>query len=251
MYLAIVIFLLILLLFQFTYGFTPEKFLNPTQISYYDFYPKYNSNSSICFIAGVHGNEPAGTRMLEDLLNRKYFHDVAVRYGIRIRVIPAVNYWGLKYGKRYQPNLLHPDINRNFIGEGAEPVSQQIIKLVRDFDIVVDFHEGWGFHLVNPESVGSTISPGSTNISESIAKESVNEINKSITEPSKKFIVLYKRSCEIPQTLSCFREVQQKHYLLVETSGQKDIQPLEIRKKQVFTVINETIKFAISKNIKR
>jgi hypothetical protein len=246
---AMLIILLILIVFtQLSYGFTPDKFINghfqPDKIEYYDYVcGSRNPFYSVCFIAGVHGNEPAGSETLKDLISSGYFEKFCKQYRVKIRVIPTANKWGLLHNTRYKPNLMYPDINRNFLGEGLEPTSQQIVNLVKDFDIVVDFHEGWGFHLINPSSVGSTVSPGDTETSMLISKKAVDRINSSIRNPDKKFVVLQKRSSEIPKTLSCFRENQQKHYLLVETSGQNNLQPMNVRKQQVFVVVDETLKY--------
>lgn len=225
-----------------------------SKIKYYDFYPylrypKFRSPSnhpnqkSVCFIAGVHGNEPAGTKALEDLLKTGYFQEAAQSKNLNIRVIPAINEWGLSHNIRYQLNPIYPDINRNFLGEGLDETSKEIIDLIKDYDLVVDFHEGWGFHLINHRSVGSTLSPGNTKMSLEIASRVIDKINESIVNPNKKFILLLNRSCEIPKTLSCYRENKQKNYILVETSGQNDIQPLITRKKQIIDVVNETLKY--------
>jgi|GEM_PF-6301220 len=251
-YAVIIVLILIIIFSQISYGYTPELFLEhfcSQKIDYYDFdntvmyfkSPKtVPAISSVCFIAGVHGNEPAGTEMLMDLLKSDYFDQQSMKCQVNIRVIPAVNKWGLEYGQRYQPDLAYPDINRNFQGEGLEPTSAKIIELTQNYDLVVDFHEGWGFHLINPTSVGSTVLPGRTPQSLTIANLAMNHINKNICDPRKKFIVMKNNSCEIPKTLSCYREQQKKHYVLVETSGQNDIQPLETRKSQVLSVIQMT-----------
>lgn len=238
---SFVISIIILLIIIFImYRVKVEKFVTQEKIEYYDF--GKNKNGSVCFVAGVHGNEPAGSEMLKDLLKTDYFNKCAQKYGLMIRVIPTVNSWGLQNGVRYQPNFLYPDVNRNFFGEGLEPTSQQVIDLTNNMDTVVDFHEGWGFHRMNSNSLGSTISPGDTPLSVKISEMAVNRINQSILDPWKKFVSLQKHSCEIPKTLSCFRECQRKNYLLVETSGQNDIQPIELRKKQVFDIVDEALK---------
>src|SRR5690348_8821262 len=100
---------------------------NSKKIKYYDFGLSSSQigslasssqfDTGVCFIAGVHGNEPAGTQALKDLLQTNYFKEAAQTKNIRIRVIPAVNEWGLSHNTRYQLNPIYPDINRNFLGE--------------------------------------------------------------------------------------------------------------------------------------
>jgi hypothetical protein len=211
-----------------------EFFININEsIDYYDF---GNNGPRICFIAGVHGNEPAGSVLLGQLLQNGYFKKMAV--DCQIRVIPWVNKSGLKNNMRYQHNLLYPDINRNFTEDGAEPVSKQILLLLADQDLVVDFHEGWGYHLINPLSVGSTVSPTPDIIP--LGELIAIELNKKINNPLKKFIVR-KRVCEISSALECAMSTRKKKYILVETTGQNDVQPLDLRTDQVFTVIKTVL----------
>jgi predicted deacylase len=241
-----IILILILITIKLVFNSVHISVFSKKNIKYYDYIPFKNIGNrphKICFIAGVHGNEPAGSVALYDLIKSGYFATQAGKNNLYIRVIPTVNTWGIKYNNRYQPNLLYPDINRNFIGTGLEYTSKHIIKLINNFDLVVDFHEGWGFHLINSDSVGSTISPSRTNLAISIANNAVDRINKSITCFNKKFMVLYNNSCEISKTLACFRECQGKHYILVETSGQNNLQSLNIRKKQIYDVIEETLNY--------
>lgn len=239
--------------------FASNYYIGPVKnqkIKYYDFYNSFNLLGfpfepykvescnkkiyKICIIAGVHGNEPAGTVCLKNLISNGYFTDVAKKKRFYIRVIPCVNEYGYKNNIRYQSNMIFPDINRNFKGEGDETTSKTLLELIKDFDLVIDFHEGWGFHLINNKSIGSTLSP-SSKFTNYIAEECITELNKNITDIDKKFIVLNNRSCEIPTTLACNRKKSNKDYLLVETSGQNNIQPMHIRTEQIKTIIDTTL----------
>lgn len=235
----IVILILILVFYSKIDSFQNNK---KGDIEYYDFLPKNNNiNKSILIISGVHGNEPAGSVILHKLINNGYFYNKAQQNNIYIRVIPSVNKWGLSHNLRFQPNIFFPDINRNFKGYGLDKTSKTIIQLIKDFDVILDFHEGWGFHQISPESVGSTISPGNTKLSVYLAEKSIHRLNQKINEPLKKFMVLYNRSCVIPQTLACHCKKQNVHYLLIETSGQNNVQPLEIRTDQIHDIIDECL----------
>ena len=242
----VALFFLLILLFIKIYGHSFSELFSQDEFEYYD-YGNLNAQIKVGFIASVHGNEPSGHVGLTELMSTGYFKEFVLKNpNIFIRVIPEPNKWGLKYKIRYQPNIMYPDINRNFVGEnGLEPVSQRIIQLTKDLDILVDFHEGWGYHLINKASIGSTISPGNTKISNDIAVNAVNAINNTITDPKKKFVILRKHSCVIPKTLSCSRESKRKNYILVETSGQNDIQPINIRSYQVKIVVMETLKYVV------
>jgi hypothetical protein len=203
-------------------------------IRYYDF-GNIHSKYKICFIAGTHGNEPAGSITLLELIKNNYF----TNNNVFIRVIPIVNNFGYKFGIRYQNNILHPDINRNFLNNGLCKVSKKLINLTHDFDLIIDFHEGWSFHKINNSSIGSTLT--ATEKSFNLAENIINEINKTIIKNEYKFI-LRRNICDISSTFGCYRKNIGKEYILVETTGQNNIQPLNLRKQQIKIVIDNIIK---------
>jgi len=198
------------------------------------------SHRKICFIAGVHGNEPAASLLLYDLLKTDYFSRMAKEKRIFIRVLPGVNEFGLALHSRYQNSFLNPDINRTFVGDGLDHIAKEIIQLTKDMDLIVDFHEGWGFHLVHPRSLGSTLTltEGSRPLGELI----IANLNKTIDNDKRKFVIL-DRMCEIEEALSCYSNRNGKQYILVETTGQNDIQPIEVRQNQIKTIINTSINY--------
>lgn len=199
-----------------------------------------STHRKICFIAGVHGNEPAASLLLYDLLKTDYFTRMAKEKRIFIRVLPGVNEFGLSLHSRYQNSFLNPDINRTFVGEGLDHISKEIIKLTKDTDLIIDFHEGWGFHLIQPRSLGSTLTltEGSRPLGELI----ITNLNKTISNEKHKFVIV-DRMCEIEEALSCYSNRNGKQYILVETSGQNDIQSIEVRQKQIKTIIDTTISY--------
>ena len=221
----IIIFVLVLLLLFFSsYN---------QSVTYKDFGDPFSS-VRICFIAGVHGNEPAASLHLSSLLESDYFDRMSQR-GIFIRVIPRVNEFGLDMGIRYQNSLFHPDINRMFGEEGENDIiSKDMIKLTRDMTLIVDFHEGWGFHLLDDKSLGSTLTV--TNSVKSLGQKIIKRINEKISEPFRKFVIL-NRMCKIKEAFSCYNNVRSRNYILVETSGQNNIQDLNIRQDQIQIVI--------------
>lgn len=238
---CVIIILLIILLIYFCCCSIKKKY---DGIIFYDYGDFEKSKIKICFIAGAHGNEPAGVYSLMTLIKNGYFKKYNDQNNLHIRVIPVTNIWGINHNTRYQFNLLNPDINRNFnvsTMKGNDIVSQNVIDLIKDYDIIVDFHEGWGFHLINNESVGSTISPGNTSLSIELANKSISKINENINDPYKKFITLINKSCTIKGTLSCFCKMCNRHYLLVETSGQNNIQKMSVRQNQIVTVIDTVL----------
>ena len=228
----IVIFLLFNLYKFFTYNQT---------IVYYDF-GNPNSNIRILIMAGVHGNEPAGSILLNELLKTDYFKSIAETKNIFIRILPVCNNVGYHYGIRYQNNILRPDINRNFIGNGLDKTSKEIIELSKVANYILDFHEAWGFYQIHSSSIGSTLTP-SENMRD-IAKIIKIQLNKKIKIDKHKFLLRNREDiCNIESAFSCFNNKLNKNYILIETTGQRNKQPLEIRKDQVFTIINTFLSY--------
>ncbi len=197
-------------------------------------------------IAGVHGNEPAASIALEQLL--KSNNSLLKPKRGKIILIPAANHCGLRDNTRWHPSefltkseFLY-DLNRQFNEYGGtNDKSEQIIDALRNCDLILDFHEGWGWNVTTrngwgPVSLGSSIFGTNHPLAHIVAKKSVEEINKSLL-PNKKFVQLLNESCTIPSTLSCYFEKAKKAGVVIETSGQNDIQPLEVRIDQVKKVI--------------
>jgi len=204
-------------------------------------YGNIDAPIKICFIAGVHGNEPAGCYMLKELIDNNYFKNIVEKNPkLFIRVIPIANNFGFNMNMRYQNNIFYPDINRNFIGNGLEATSQKIIQLTNNMQYIVDFHEGWGFHQINSMSLGSTltITPSMNSLGQLI----INNINSTIPDKIKHFVIL-DRICDIMEGFGCYNIKRGKNYILVETSGQNDVQPLELRKQQIGIIISTVISY--------
>lgn len=216
---------------------------------------KYTYNSHvegphIVLVGSAHGNEPAGDkalRMLRDALDKKLFR---LKKG-KITIIPCMNPCGKKLGIRFQPHQIligHAiDLNRNFgtlIGkQGTCTVSRKIEHILSDADFVIDMHEGYDFNNRNPNSMGSGIFPGNSKLSQDIAYEIKDELNETIVTvpPIKrrwyeneyvledfKFKVLPDWD-DIEGTLRYYCNTHGKDYILIETTGQANVQPLIVR----------------------
>jgi len=194
-------------------------------------------------IAGVHGNEPAGAYTL----TKMFLNGELIPKRGRIILIPRANSCGLATGNRYQ-GIWSPfspwgswgqDLNRAFTEEGGtELSSNKIIDAFSNCDLVLDFHEGWGYNNIHPTSIGSTLTP-TTNAS-SVALAALAAVNKLIpdNEPLKKFKIRWGDSCSILTTLGCHMQNNNRTYMLIETSGQNDIQPMAVRELQIRTIIS-------------
>jgi hypothetical protein len=195
-------------------------------------------------LAGMHGNEPAACYELQKLIESGWFSQI--KQG-SVRVIPVANPNGLRFNMR---NNFLLDMNRQFHEDG--PMTKDasyILDFFKPCDIIIDFHEGWGFHQISPESLGSTIMPNSQK-SRFIANKLVHDLNQDplmidlITQNNKKAWVSLepKRACEITTTLSCYYKRRDKNHILVETTGQNNIQPLNIRQNQVRVILTSLLK---------
>ena len=192
---------------------------------------------TICLIGSVHGNEEAGTHALYDMIRNKSNNLNAFKGTIYI--IPNPNPLGIQYHTRYaySTNKGWYDLNRQYNNPHNEknPVIQTILEYVHKSDLVLEFHEGYYFHSLDPSSLGSTISP--TNL---VSNETIDAmeyaINQFIHEPHKKFQILRDDDCAIPTTLSCYCRKNKIPYVLIEISGQNNIQPLPLRMEQVKTL---------------
>ena len=188
---------------------------------------------SVLMIGGTHGNEPAGSVWLEQFLE----NPPIIKYG-NIIAIPRLNKIGLLLNRRHVfHNILHNDLNRNYPikdgEEGKDVINRQVVKLVQNADFIIDFHEGWGFNRIDHKSMASGLYPSNTKKSIKIADELLISINTTIKDPKKKFIIDYVENSDRKlQTLRNHANYRNKDYILVETSGQNDIQPLHIRVEQ-------------------
>ena len=214
----------------------------------------------IVIIGGTHGNEPSGAETIKDMIRNLNNKNIKLKKG-KLILIPEVNYCGLRVGIRFIP--LIGDLNRKYPVKLDDnrlnnrlnnicPITQQIIDNIKDADFVLDFHEGWGFHRITKESMGSTISPTDTNESYILAKKMLNKINDTIDENNKKFNIFtdkkellsneyYSVGDDIKGSLRYYENLNKKNYILIETTGQNDIQPLNKRKTQCNIFINELL----------
>ena len=213
-------------------------------------------------LGGTHGNEPSGYHALIKFKNQLDKDINMIKRG-KIIIIPAVNYYALKLGIRYLP--LFGDINRKYpqnihnIKKSDSNIINKIIKLSNEADFILDFHEGWGYNRLHKKSMGSTITPTDTDKSHELAKIMLDSVNKTIEHPDKKFIILadpeiiknklnysnydYSKSIDIKGSLRYYQKILNKDYILIETTGQYNIQPLNLRIEQCDIFIQKTLEY--------
>jgi len=232
---VIIVFLIVLVLFI---AFVDSKF---NRMDVYDFKaPSYkHGDFTLCLIGSVHGNEPAGTVALKELLSSGILKQL--NYG-RVIVIPNPNPAGLHLGKReaWHPDMGWIDLNRQFTQKDlSHPNSpgMKILKYVHQSHLVVEFHEGWGFHKIQPKSLGSTIMPSNNSTAISVGVAINKNMNTTIDDPNKEFTLILDDSCGITSTLACYCEKTGIGHILIEITGQNDVQPLSLRKDQALLVV--------------
>jgi predicted deacylase len=195
---------------------------------------------TVLIVGSTHGNEPAGTVCIETLLSK----NIVLKKG-RLICVPRPNKLGYLLNVRCLPHrFYYSDLNRNYPTENGElprePICNQICSLADNSDFIVDLHEGWGFHRINPQSLGSGIYPGDTHRSISYAYRIADRLNTQINNPHKKFVVGLNNHPEI-KSLRSYANYIKRDYLLVETSGQNNIQPIEVRRDQMLSIIRNLL----------
>jgi hypothetical protein len=88
--------------------------------------------------------------------------------------------------------------------------------------------------------MGSTITPSKHTVE--MAKKIVDKLNKDIKSENFKFGIWQKWDTDKEGTLRNYCKLLNKKYILLETSGQNNIQDIQIRKEQVKTTVNHVLK---------
>jgi predicted deacylase len=206
-----------------------------------------NKHPTVVIVGGTHGNEPAGSRAIEELIASGF----RPKRG-KVVCIPRANPLGLMLNMRWIPTRLwNRDMNRNYPTEDGEmardALSAEICRVVEGADFVVDLHEGWGFHHKQPNSMGSGLYPNSSTVATQLSYDIQRGMNENVVvmesaeDTYKQFVVELGKHPQL-KSLKGFCEWKGIPYILVETSGQNDIQPMDVRKRQHLYVIYRVLK---------
>ena len=228
-------------------------------LEYYYYGESTPENKTILILGGIHGNEPSGSKAILQLMNDININKVKINNN-RIIFVPYVNYCALQLNTRQVPFI--GDLNRkfpittNYNENDLHPIIKKILILIKQSDFIIDFHEGWGFFKDNTGSIGSTITPTNTIISNEVAEKVYDNLNNTIIDTNKKFTILidnddkiknnsdkYSKNKDIKHTLRYFADLKKNNYILIEISGQKNIQDLDIRTSQARIVIDTVLNF--------
>jgi predicted deacylase/putative intracellular protease/amidase len=185
---------------------------------------------TVVLTGGIHGNEPAGALAAEQIRRWPIVRGKLV-------VLPRANVPALAADKRYTPGAEEPlrNLNRNFPkADGKTPARGTPAKEIWRFvasqqpDWVVDLHEGFDFHQINPESVGSSIIAYPTASNCRVVPRLLAVVNETVGEKPKKFVHL--RSQADGSLARAVHERLGRPSLILETT-RKD-QPLSKRARQ-------------------
>jgi predicted deacylase len=188
-------------------------------------------------LSATHGNEPAGFFALHRIIDSKPI----IKQG-KVFIIPSVNPCGLMANQRHNP-LGDYDINRGYPNKTY--LNSQIKKFIDQADWVIDLHEGYGFHKLDRRSVGSGVYPGNTKEAQDLTNQLITGINTSIKDVNKQFVTF-----KLPNVKGSLRDYcsnTNKNYILIETSGINDIQPLPVRVSQQQYFVENIINYLHNK----
>lgn len=145
----------------------------------------------VMIFGGLHGNEPAGAEAADQIRTWKLTRG-------KLLVLPRANLAGLTAATRTMPDepAGQRDLNRNFPrrdgdvprGELAEGI-WELVKQTKP-DWLIDLHEGYDFHQVNSDSVGSTIIHFNTEEITPIVDAMLERVNEGIEDPKRKLVAL-------------------------------------------------------------
>ena len=228
----ILIFIILLIIIYYTSIINNICYKEPE----YFIYKGKEEGSTILIIGATHGNEPSGYFAIKEYMAKLNSQELFLKRG-KIIFIPVVNYCGLQLNRRNHNTV--GDINRLYDITNKNIINKLIADFTNTSDFIIDFHEGYEYANNPSNSLGSTITPSDTNLAETVANKVVENINKNIDIDYKKFKINKDKNI-----MGSLRDYSIKlNYLLVETTGQNNIQPIEIRVNQCINVINTVLNY--------
>jgi hypothetical protein len=186
----IILLILLITIIYFSFNFYTNSYINKicNNLEYFYYGTKTQTNKTVLILGGIHGNEEAGSKAILSLMND--FNTSKIVLNHRLILLPYVNYCGLQMNSRYIPHI--GDLNRKFPTKinydkcKLNPIIKKILNFIKEADFIIDFHEGWGYYKNNNGSIGSTITPTNTELSNNIAEIVYNNLNNTIIDTKKK-----------------------------------------------------------------
>ncbi len=185
---------------------------------------------TVLITGGVHGNEPAGYRAAEQI------RDWPISRG-KLVVMPQINRLGLAANIRWSPDHRNDrqrrDLNRSFPTSEREDALTEHTRAIWEFitrhqpDWVFDLHEGFDFHRLNANSVGSSVIAFPDQ--RDFAKRIQQAVNADV-DPQRRFDLLAKSGPSVGSLARACHEQLGAVSFIFETTF-KD-QPLSLRTRQ-------------------
>ena len=191
---------------------------------------------TVMLVAGMHGNEPAPP------LAAKQIAGWEITKG-RLVIIPRANVLALAINKRHTPDVdkARSDLNRQFPADDVPQteLANAIWSTVEKYQpsLLIDMHEGYDFHKINSDSVGSSVIPDKTEHTRELAKSMLKTVNTSISDEQKKFSLL-----RYPVAGSLARAVHEKlniPAMIIETT--KKDQAITFRARQQRHMVHQAL----------
>jgi len=210
-------------------------------IDKYNFGEKTTNSLNILIVGGTHGNEPSSSLSLYRLIN--YLKNRKINNSF-ITIIPMINKTGFYTNNRYSNHFLkNIDINRNY--PRKYHINTLISDIVKNYDIVIDHHEGYNYHISSKSSIGSTISP--VNFDKKMLNRILFNLNNHILDNDKKFIFNRRHKYPTGSLRNLINDkFPNKKYLLIETTGITNRDKLEERQFKALYII---LSILLDKNV--
>ncbi|MGI6513544.1 MAG: hypothetical protein GX052_08260 [Syntrophomonadaceae bacterium] len=141
----------------------------------------------VMIVGGVHGNETSGPKAADKIKNLR------PKKGTLL-VLPRANIVAVQKGTRTSPGV--GDMNRTFPrtknGKCTKNTSQSIWDAIKKYDVdyLIDLHEGYNYHKIQPSSYGQTLIYYPISGSRTVGLKIINALNKGIGSPSKHFTLV-------------------------------------------------------------
>ncbi|MEX2213901.1 MAG: succinylglutamate desuccinylase/aspartoacylase family protein [Phycisphaeraceae bacterium] len=186
---------------------------------------------TVMIIGGAHGNEPAGAYAAEEIRTWR------IAKG-KLIILPRANVPGLDANTRFLPDAPAEvrDLNRNYPRKADDQphgeLANAIWALVKDAkpDWLIDLHEGYDFHQLNNDSVGSSIIHFNTPDVTPLVDGMLARVNKAIEDPKRQLIAL-RASGPVDGSLARAATKQLKIPAMILETTSKD-QRLPVRARQ-------------------
>lgn len=112
-----------------------------------------NKRNVLLLIGGTHGNEPVGSFGLINFSKS----NIKLSRG-KIIIIHDVNKLGLFFNIRFGfDGFISVDYNRqypsNINKKSNNFINNEILKYIEMADFILDFHEGWGYNIIQPKNL--------------------------------------------------------------------------------------------------